>query len=57
MYLVKVKSIVKIGILVELKSLNIDSKTIYLTYSPIHGKMKDIYKRPALRKAIENDYS
>lgn len=47
----------KNNIPLRVESFKIGSKSIYLSYSPIHGKMKDIYRRPALRKAIENDYS
>ncbi len=47
----------KNNITLRVESFNIDDKTIYLSYSPIHGKIKDNYRIPALRKAIENDYS
>lgn len=47
----------KDNITLRVESCYIGNKTIYLSYSPIHGNIEDIYRRPALRKAIEKDFS
>jgi G:T/U-mismatch repair DNA glycosylase len=41
----------------RVESFSLGEKTIFLSYSPIHGKIEDKFRRPALKKAIENDYS
>ena len=43
------------GVPLEVKKVQIDGKEIYLSYSPIHGKIYDDLKRAALKKAIEFD--
>lgn len=47
----------KNNITLRVESCIIGNKTIYLSYSPIHGKIEDIYRRPALKKAIEKDFT
>jgi G:T/U-mismatch repair DNA glycosylase len=47
----------KDNITLRVECLNINNKKIYLSYSPIHGRIKDFYKRCALKKAIDNNYS
>lgn len=38
-------------------SIELDSNSIYLSYSPIHGRILDKQKRAALKKALEFDFS
>jgi G:T/U-mismatch repair DNA glycosylase len=47
----------KDNIPLRVESFNINNKTFYLSYSPIHGNIEDIFRRPALKKAIENDFT
>lgn len=46
----------KNDISLRVERCTIGKKEIYLSYSPIHGNIKDIYRRPALKKAIERDF-
>lgn len=52
----KVRDYGKDNITLKVESCCINSKTIYLLYCPIHGRISDEYRRPALKKAIINDY-
>ena len=47
----------KDNLTLRVESCIVRNKTVYLSYSPIHGNIEDKYRRPALKKAIENDYS
>lgn len=47
----------KNGITLRVEKIVIDNRILYLSYSPIHGNIKDYKRRPALKKAIENDFS
>ena len=46
----------KDNITLEVKSIQILNKTYYLSYCPIHGKIEDSIRQPALKKAIEFDF-
>ena len=41
----------------EVYKVTISEKNIYLSYSPIHGNIEDVYRQPALKKAIELDFN
>ena len=43
-------------ITLEVKEVKFNKRTLYLTYSPIHGNISDKIRRPALKKAIEFDF-
>jgi G:T/U-mismatch repair DNA glycosylase len=47
----------KDNITLRVESCIVENKSIYLSYSPIHGKIEDRFRRPALKKAIENEFS
>jgi len=44
-------------ITLEVNKVKILGKDIYLSYSPIHGNIEDVYRQPALKKAIELDFN
>lgn len=44
------------GIPLEVKEIYIKGEKLYLTYSPIHGRIMDSLKQNALKKALEFDF-
>jgi hypothetical protein len=40
----------------RVERFSIGSRTMYLSYSPIHGNNEDVYRRLALQKAIDRDF-
>ena len=59
-YKISPKLIRKYGkddITLEVHSIEILNKKYYLSYSPIHGNIKDTMRQPALKKAIEFDFN
>lgn len=43
------------GITLEVKRILINGRMIYLSYSPIHGRIEDYRRQPALKKVIDFD--
>ena len=52
----KIREYRKNQITLRVEIITIGNKQINLSYSPIHGNIKDIYRRPALKKALEGDF-
>jgi len=44
-------------ITLQVENITIDGKQLNLSYSPIHGRIKDVFRRPALKKALEMDFT
>lgn len=53
----KIREYKKDDITLEVKKIKFDKITIYLSYSPIHGNISDTMRRPALMKAINQDFT
>lgn len=43
-------------ITLRVENITIDGKQLNLSYSPIHGRIKDVFRRLALKKALEMDF-
>lgn len=52
-----VRPYMKDNISLRVEKININNKTIFLSYTPIHGKLSDSTRRPALFKALNCDYN
>lgn len=46
----------KDNVTLEVKKIRINEKIIHLSYSPIHGNIRDNERRPALKKVVELDF-
>ena len=52
----KIREYRKNEITLRVENITIGNKQLSLSYSPIHGNIKDICRRPALKKALEGDF-